>query len=159
MSSRPSFLLAKTELVNSRDAVPLQQFLTMLQPVHDPGWLPYRVAAFVVGKPLQWALHQLNLYGAEDESDPERWNRIKGDYVLVGVAERAADAILALQRSRGVSLADTLYSFDSFRATFAASALPGVTLSDKDLRVLVKFLERDRREVITEKEVRRSYSC
>jgi len=52
-----------------------------------------------------------------------------------------------------VSLADTLYSFDSFRATFAASALPGVTLSDKDLRVLLKFLERDRRAVVTDKEV------
>ena len=159
MNSRPSFLLAKTELVNSRDAVPLQQFLTMLQSVHDPGWLPYRVAAFVVGKPLQWALHQLNLISAEDESDTERWNRIKGDYVLVGLAERAADAVLALQRTRGVSLADTLYSFDSFRATFAASAFPGATLSDKDLRVLVKFLERDRRVVITDREVRRSDSC
>lgn len=62
--------------------------------------------------------------------------------------------MLALQRARDVSLADTLYSFDSFRATFAASTLPGVTLSDKDLRILLKFLERDRRAVITEGEVR-----
>ena len=113
--------------------------------------MPYRVAAFVVGKPLQWALHHLNLI-ASDESEAERWNHIKGDYVLVGVVERAADAVLAQQRGRGASLADTLYSFDSFRATFAPSALPGVTLSDKDLRVLVKFLERDRRVVIAEKE-------
>ena len=158
MIGHPLFLLAKTELVDSRNAVPLQQFLAMSKSVHDPGWLPYRVAAFVVGKPLQWALHQLSLNIAEDESDTERWNRIKGDYVLVGVAERAADAVLALQRSRGVSLADTLYSFDSFRSTFSASALPGVTLSDKDLRALVRFLERDRRVVITEKEVRHSGS-
>jgi charged multivesicular body protein 7 len=131
----------------------------MLQSINDPGWLPYRVAAFVVGKPLQWVLHQLNLNSTEDESDTERWNRMKGDYVLVGVAGRAANAVLALQRARSVSVADTLYSFDSFRDTFAASALPGVTLSDKDLRVLVKFLERDRRVVITEREVRRSDSC
>ncbi len=156
MCSQPSILLAKTELVNSRDAVPLQQFLTMSQSVHDPGWLPYRVAAFIVGKPLQWALHQLNPDSAEDESDAGRWNRIKGDYVFVDVVEGAADAVLALQRTRGVSLADTLYTFDSFRATFAASALPGFTLSDNDLRVLVKFLERDGRAVITEKDVRRS---
>ncbi|KAH9998081.1 Snf7-domain-containing protein [Russula compacta] len=142
-----------TELVDSRTAVPLQQFLSMSQPIHDPGWLPYRVAAFVVGKPVQWALHQLNLIGSDDESDAERWNHIKGDYVLVGVVERAADAVLALQRVRSMSLADNLFSFDSFRATFAASALPGVTLSDKDLRVLIKILERDRRVVITGKEV------
>jgi charged multivesicular body protein 7 len=130
----------------------------MSQSVHDPGWFPYRVAAFVVGKPLQWALHQLNLNSSEDESDTERWNRIKGDYVLVGAAERAADAVLASQRARGVSHADTLYTFDSFRTTFA-SALPGVTLSDKDLRILIKFLERDRRAVITEKEVCPRDSC
>jgi charged multivesicular body protein 7 len=116
--------------------------------------LPYRLAAFIVGKPLQWALHQLDLTGSEDDSDTERWNHIKGDYVLIGVVERAADAVLACQRERGVSLADTLYNFDTFRATFASSALPGITLSDKDLRVLVKFLERDRRAVITENEVR-----
>lgn len=126
----------------------------MSQSVHDPGWLPYRVAAFVVGKPLQWALHQLNLIGPDEEEDSERWNHVKGDYVLVGVVERAANAVLGLQRGRGMSPADTLYNFDSFRATFASSALPGVTLSDKDLCVLVKYLERDRRAVITEKEVR-----
>jgi charged multivesicular body protein 7 len=126
----------------------------MSQSIHEPGWLPFRVAAFVVGKPLQWALQQLSLIGPDDASDTERWNHVKGDYVLVGVVERAADAVLASQRGRSVDLADSLYNFDSFRATFASSALPGVTLSDKDLRVLIKFLERDRRAVITDKEVR-----
>src|SRR5712671_950370 len=147
----PSILLAKTELVNSRSAVHIQQFLSMSHPVHDPGWLPYRLAAFVVGTPLRWALSQLNLIGSDDESETERWSRIKGDYVLVGLVELAADTVLASQRVQSVSLADTLYTFDSFRATFAPSALPGVTLSDKDLCVLIKFLERDRRAVVTEK--------
>ncbi|KAI9446127.1 Snf7-domain-containing protein [Lactarius indigo] len=142
-----------TELVNSRTAVPLQQFLSASQSIYDPGWLPYRVAAFVVGKPLWWALQQLNVFGSDDESETERWKHTKGDYVLIGVLEHAADSVLASQRARDVSLADTLYSFDSFRATFAASALPGGTLSDKDLRVLLKFLERDRRAIVTEREV------
>ena len=126
----------------------------MSKSVHDPGWLPYRLAAFIVGKPLLWTLHHLNLTGSDDDSDTERWNRVRGDYVLIGVVERAADAVLACQRERGVGLADTLYNFDTFRATFASSALPGVTLSDKDLSILVNFLERDRRAVITENEVR-----
>ncbi|KAF8261142.1 hypothetical protein EI94DRAFT_1789616 [Lactarius quietus] len=138
-----------TELVNSRTAVPLQQFLSASQSIYDPGWLPYRVAAFVVGKPLSWALQQLNVLGSDDESEAERWKRTRGDYVLIGVLEHAADSVLASQRARDLSLAETLYSFDSFRATFAASALPGVTLSDKDLRVLIRFLERDRRTVVT----------
>lgn len=124
------------------------------QSIHDPGWLPYRIAAFVVGKPLWWALQQLNVFDPYDESETERWKRTKGDHVLIGVLEHAADSVLASQRARDVSLADTLYTFDSFRATFAASALLGVTLSDKDLHVLLKFLERDRRAVITEREVR-----
>ncbi|KAH8989182.1 Snf7-domain-containing protein [Lactarius hatsudake] len=146
-------LPSKTELVNSRTAVPLQQFLSASQSIYDSGWLPYRVAAFVVGKPLLWALQQLNVLGSDDESETERWKHTKGDYVLIGVLEHAADSVLASQRARDVSLADTLYTFDSFRATFAASALPGVTLSDKDLRVLLKFLERDRRVIVTEREV------
>jgi charged multivesicular body protein 7 len=143
--------------VDSRTAVPLQQFLSASQSIYDPGWLPYRIAAFVVGKPLSWALQQLNVLGSDDESEAERWKRTRGDYVLVSVLEHAADSVLALQRERDVSLADTLYSFDSFRATFAAYALPGVTLSDKDLRVLLKFLERDRQAVVTEGEVRFMY--
>jgi charged multivesicular body protein 7 len=69
------------------------------------------------------------------------------------VVERAADGVLASQRARGMGIADTLYTFDSFRTTFATSALPGVTLSDMDLRVLIKFLERDRRLLISEREV------
>ncbi|KAH9161343.1 Snf7-domain-containing protein [Lactarius sanguifluus] len=142
-----------TELVNSRTAVPLQQFLSASQSIYGSGWLPYRVAAFVVGKPLWWALQQLNVLGSDDESESERWKHTKGDYVLIGVLEHAADSVLASQRARDVSLADTLYSFDSFRATFAASALPGVTLSDSDLRVLIRFLERDRRAIVTEREV------
>ncbi|KAI0256988.1 Snf7-domain-containing protein [Lactifluus subvellereus] len=142
-----------TELVNSSAAVSSQQFLSASQSIYEPGWLPYRVAAFVFGKPFWWTLHQLDLFSSDDESDTERWRRIRGDYVLVGVVERAADTVLALQRTRSLNLADTLYSFDSFRTTFATSALPGVTLSDKDIRVLIKFLERDRRTVITEKEV------
>lgn len=108
----------------------------------------------MVGKPLSWALQQLNVFGSDDESEAERWRRTRGDYVLISVLEHAAESILAEQRARDVSLADTLYSFDSFRATFAAFAFPGVTLSDKDLRVLLKFLERDRRAIVTEGEVR-----
>ncbi len=132
----------------------LQQFLSASQSIYDPGWLPYRVAAFVAGKPLLWTLQQLNLLGSSDESETERWKRTKGDYVFIGVLELAADFVLASQRLRGVSVGDTLYNFDTFRATFAGLALPGVTLSDKDLHVLLKFLERDRLSIVTSGEVR-----
>ncbi|KAI0273300.1 Snf7-domain-containing protein [Gloeopeniophorella convolvens] len=142
-----------TELITSRSAIPLQQFMNASQSIYDPGWLPYRIAAFVIGKPLWWSLQQLNLVGTDDESDSERWKRVKGDYVLVGIVERAAEALLAVQRSRDLGLAERLYSFDSFRATFASAVLPGATLSDRDIRTLIRYLERDKRVVTTEKEV------
>ncbi|KAI0046151.1 hypothetical protein FA95DRAFT_1583128 [Auriscalpium vulgare] len=146
-----------TELASTHALIPHAQFLSATQSIYDPGWLPYRIASYVIAKPLWWALQQLNVVGTEDgghESDAERWRRVKGDYVVVTLLERAADAVLAKQRSRaGASLADSLYSFDSFRAEFAHAALPDVVLSDSDLRVLVKYLERDRRAVITDKEV------
>ena len=89
----------KTELVNSRSAIPLQQFLGASQSIYDPGWLPYRVAAFVVGKPLWWALQQLNILGSDGESETERWKCTRGDYVLIGVLEHAADSVLASQQA------------------------------------------------------------
>ncbi|THH17529.1 hypothetical protein EW146_g3303 [Bondarzewia mesenterica] len=147
------------ELNSAKALISLPQFIHAAQSVYDPGWLPLRIASYVLGKPLLWALQQLNIVGTDEgghEGDAERWKRVKGDYVVLGLAERAAEAVLEKQRTRtsvSLSLADTLYTFDSFRAEFADSTLEEVTLSDTDLRVLIKFLERDKRVVIVDKEV------
>lgn len=53
-----------------------------------------------------------------------------------------------------ISLASSLYSLESFRAEFADCALPGVTLSDADLKVLIRYLARDKRHIVTDKEAR-----
>jgi len=90
------------------------------------------------------------------ESDADRWLYVKGKYVVLSLVERAADTIIAVQRSKsGVSLADTLYSFDSFRAKYASSALADAILSDVDLRVVIKYLERDRKLIAVDQDVRR----
>ncbi|KAI0283163.1 hypothetical protein BC826DRAFT_1061285, partial [Russula brevipes] len=63
----------------------------------------------------KWALHQFNIISLDDDSDTERWT----------------DSC----RSRR-------HPLDSFRATFAAFTLPGVTISDcsdKDLLVLINY--------------------
>ncbi|KAI0064539.1 hypothetical protein BV25DRAFT_1881811 [Artomyces pyxidatus] len=144
------------ELASTRALIPLTQFLSTAQSVYDPGWLPYRIASYVIGKPLWWALQQLSIVESDEgghEGDAERWKRVKGDYVVLDLVERAAEHVLAKQRSQAASLADTLYNFDAFRTEFADSALPDVVLSDVDLRVLVKYLERDKRVIVSEKEV------
>lgn len=52
-----------------------------------------------------------------------------------------------------MNLADALYDFASFRAAFAEYALPDVILSDTDIRVLLKFLQRDRKVLVSDNEV------
>ncbi|VDC06655.1 unnamed protein product [Peniophora sp. CBMAI 1063] len=143
-----------TELAAARHILPFTQFVNSTQSVYEPGWLPYRIASYVIGKPLWWALSQAGVVSSgEDESDTVRWKKAKGDYVVLALLEQAADAVTARQADAGVNLADALYDFASFRAAFAEHALPDVTLSDADLRVLVKFLQRDRKVLVSDKEV------
>ena len=85
--------------------------------------------------------------------EAERWKKIKGDYVILALLERAADAVLSKQEAKaGIDLAGSLYNFESFKSAFAG-ILPDVTLSDLDLKVLLKFLVRDKRAVVRQGEV------
>ncbi|KAI0059016.1 hypothetical protein BV25DRAFT_1963538 [Artomyces pyxidatus] len=156
LGTRCGSCLICAELASTRALIPLVQFLSAAQSVYDPERLPYRIASYVVGKPLWWALQQLSIVGLDEgghEGDAERWKRIKGDYVVLGLVERAAERVLAKQRTRAASLAATLYDFDTFRTEFADSALPDAVLSKVDLPVLLKYLERDKRVIVSEKEV------
>lgn len=129
--------------------VPLSQFLTSQQSVYDPDWLPYRIASFVVGKPLWWAMEQLDIVRSEDSyTEPETWKKIEGDYVMLGLVVEAADTLDILRDGTGLSPADNLYTLEGFRREFGAKVLRGAVLSELDTKVLIKFLERERRVVI-----------
>ena len=111
----------------------------------------------MVGKPLWWALEQLNLVEADGpiESESTLWRKIKGRYVILSNLEKAADTVVERQRQKGaVSPSDVLYTFDSFRKEFCN---PGteerLPLSDQDLKVLIRFLERDKGVIVSDKEV------
>lgn len=133
----------------SKYLVPLSQFLTSQQSVYDPDWLPYRIASFVVGKPLWWAMEQLDIVRSEDSyTEPETWKKIEGDYVMLGLVVEAADTLDILRDGTGLSPADNLYTLEGFRREFGAKVLRGVVLSELDTKVLIKFLERERRVVI-----------
>ena len=148
----------KAELNSSKAYIPLPRFLTSTQSVYDPGWLPYRLASFVVGKPLWWALQQLSIVGDDTSghsSDSEQWRKVKGDYVVLSLLERAADAVMRKHHPKGgVSLADSLYNSESFYREFADKAISGVILSREDTKVLLKYLERNKKAVIVQKDVR-----
>ena len=146
-------VLVKAELQRNDSLVTLSQFLTSQQSVYDPGWLPYRVASFLVGKPLWWAMEQLDIVRSEDSySETEMWKRVEGEYVLLRLVERAADAVDA--SLGGLCLADRLYTVTTFRRAFGSKVLPGVSLSETDTRVLLRYLERDRRVLVQDKDVR-----
>lgn len=145
-------LLVKADLRQTDALIALSQFLSSTASIYDPGWLPYRFASFFIGKPLWWAMEQFDLVKSEDSySEAEIWKRVEGDYVLLKLVERAADVV---DDSRGgMTLADSLHTVESFRNEFGSRVLPGVTLSETDTKVLLKYLERDRRILVCDQDV------
>ena len=146
----------KSELQDEKVYIPLNQFLTATQSLYDPGWLPYRIASFVIGKPIWWALQHVGVVVSDEviESDTQRWKRVKGDYVLRDLVESAAPGVLAHQRTKETgALADRLYTVESFKREFSGVALPDIILSDLDVKVLLKHLERDMKVVVVDGKV------
>jgi hypothetical protein len=47
-----------------------------------------------------------------------------------------------------------MYTVESFTLEFATTALPGVKLSTNDIQVLLKYLQRDKRALVKDGEVR-----
>ncbi|TFK91023.1 hypothetical protein K466DRAFT_596452 [Polyporus arcularius HHB13444] len=147
------------ELCSSKSLIPLSDFMNASRPIYDPGWLPYRIASYIVGKPLWWALGQLGIVESNgavfgDSGTTERWKKVRGDYVAVSLLESAAERILERQRQKSTGhLADSLYNVESFRAEFAECAHEGATLSSTDVKVVLKFLERDKGAIIVRGEV------
>ena len=113
------------------------------------------MASYIIGKPLWWALEQLELVKSEESyTESEWWKRISGDYVVLGLVEQAADTILRIRDTQGGGgPADDLFSFDSFRQAFGTAVNASGTLGEADTKVLIKFLERDRKIIAVDKGV------
>lgn len=113
------------------------------------------MASYILGKPLWWALEQLELVKSEESyNETEWWKKISGDYVVLGLVEKAADAVLRIRETQGGGgPADDLFSFDSFRKAFGTAVNASGALGEADTKVLVKFLERDRKVISVDKEV------
>ncbi|KAJ6623494.1 Snf7-domain-containing protein [Mycena sp. CBHHK59/15] len=129
-------------------------FLNSKESVYDPGWLPGRIAAYVVGKPIWWALEQLGVVGEDGfisntEKDKAWW----GDYVVLPLVEAVATDVLTKQGEKVGGPGDVLYSFEGFRKEFATVLSDNAVLLDGDAKVLLRFLERDRRAVVVDKDV------
>ncbi|KAF7323139.1 hypothetical protein HMN09_00094200 [Mycena chlorophos] len=134
------------ELRTRKSVFTQSEFLASTQSVYNPGWLPGRIAAYVVGKPLWWALEQLGVVG-EDTSSSSRDNSWWGEYVFLSLVEQAADAVLAQQAENVGAPADALYSHEGFKKTFVPN------MSEADMKILLKFLQRDRGAIVVDGDV------
>jgi charged multivesicular body protein 7 len=142
-------------LSEDRSLIPLSPFLSSARSVYAADPLLGRVASTLVGRPLWWALQQAGVVSTDDsETDARRWRRLAGDYVVLGLVENAAERVLDHQATLDHgSASDGLYSWADFRKTFAGVAVDGTTLSEEDVKVVVKFLQRDKGVVVADKTV------
>ncbi|KAG8856046.1 hypothetical protein FRB96_006613 [Tulasnella sp. 330] len=141
------------DLTSSSAAIPLVQFLKSSTSIDYTPSLAYRAATYVLGKPLWWALSQLSLAGDDGLSitSEQRWKKFHGDYVIRSLVEEAGDAAIAHQAHKPTAVTEALYDVELFKSEFEEIVLPGETLSDLDIHVLLKYLERDRRVIVIKK--------
>lgn len=137
--------------------------------------IPSFFLSYVVAKPLWWALEQVGVvgedslassvsstfssFGSATSKTNTQWY---GDYVLLHLVERAGNAILESQRLKNTGPSDALYTFDSFRTEFAECVIGSdskdkMTMSELDMKVILRYLERDKGVVMVENGVRMSF--
>lgn len=145
--------------------------------IYDGSSVVGRVADLLIKRSFWWALGQLNLVNVEgNESEGIKWRRACGDWIVIKCVEvgflwfllisswvltclqRLADAIIAAQDEKSsLTLSDSLYTTESFKkyAESCSATLNGrKNLSEMDVRVLIKYLARDRRAVVVQGGVR-----
>jgi charged multivesicular body protein 7 len=99
---------------------------------------------------LWWALEQLGIVSEDgSESSPLPSSE---EYVVLGLVERAADAIASRQANNARGPGDAVYSLEEFRKEFA-DVLGGKELCEKDVKILLRFLQRDREILVVDKKV------
>ena len=76
-----------------------------------------------------------------------------GEYVVRGLVEKAADGVEFQQKKNSGQVSGELYSLEGFTREFEG-VLSGVVLSEVDLKILIRYLERDRGVVVLDREVR-----
>ncbi|KAJ3895708.1 Snf7-domain-containing protein [Lentinula edodes] len=130
--------------------------------------IPSLFLSYVVAKPLWWALEQVGVVGEDSlassvsstfsslGSATHKTNtQWYGDYVLLHLVERAGNEILESQRLKNTGPSDALYTFDSFRTEFAECVIGSdskdkMTMSELDMKVILRYLERDKGVVMVE---------
>jgi charged multivesicular body protein 7 len=137
--------------------IALAPFLAARQSVYDSGRpllpAPGRIAAYVLGRPLWWALEQLGIVPEDDGAAAGGGTEWWGEYVVLALMEKAAEGVVERQGLKGG--VEGLYTVEGFGREFAGVVGLGSAgaLGEVDVRVLLRYLERDRGVVVTDYEV------
>ena len=163
------------ELQQRKEVVEKRQFLSSRLPFKRPSLgsssrnstaLSSRAASLAMA-PLTWAISQLSLslgFGEpSNDASEEDWEKSKSSWVVLENVEKVAEAILSrYYSSPRLSALDCLYSRrtfveqlvkPAFKATVSNSSSAIVAPSETDLDVLLKYLARDRKVALVDKEV------
>ncbi|WWD21781.1 hypothetical protein CI109_106268 [Kwoniella shandongensis] len=145
---------------------PLTHFFASPLPIHAPPSLTSRF----IGRPLWWAVSQLNPFGSSSdkvEKEEVLWARYgKGkEYVHMPLLEQTSASFTAYMSTNPIlSYTTSLFDLESFREEFGEACFPSSPsakklpagkhrLSKKDVEVLIKWLERDCGLVVTDGKV------
>ncbi|CAG8618532.1 2644_t:CDS:2 [Funneliformis mosseae] len=122
------------ELFISLELIPAENFRSSMLSNHSwSGWIL---------QSLSWGLQKM--MGSNNVLDAKK-------FVVMPTLKEAADRVLQHHEKNAIhGITDNLYTLTSFKAEYAALAVPGVVLSDTDLTMLVSYLEFEQRMLITE---------
>lgn len=121
------------EAVRTGKMIDAKDFAAAEQSVYLRSWVPSPWAV------LRWSLRQIGI-GANSYDNNGRLR--KGSLILFQALEEVTKQVVAAQQIRGQNLTDRVMSREAFMQNLASSS--ETTLSDSDLRVLLRYLSRDK---------------
>ncbi|CAG8713471.1 13984_t:CDS:2 [Gigaspora margarita] len=123
------------EMYMNNEIMPANEFIS----TQNQSWTSWIVSKFIVN-PIYWRLQKLISSG----------NYYSAKWVKMDTLKEAAIRVLQYQEKHGINgITDNLYTLSSFKAEFATVAMPNVTLSDFDIKILIIYLESERKVLIT----------
>ncbi|KAJ9113220.1 hypothetical protein QFC22_006059 [Naganishia vaughanmartiniae] len=140
---------------------PLQTYLSSTQPIKQSPSLAYRLVA----QPLWWAVGKVNPFASsgtdEVEAEDKSWKRVnKTEWVHLDLLEEAAANFIShLRANPPITHSLLLLSTDLLLQRYKQHLLPsnhrqskgkGVDLSKRDAKVLLKYLKRDKRVLVSD---------
>ncbi|KAL9581485.1 MAG: hypothetical protein Q9212_003869 [Teloschistes hypoglaucus] len=130
------------EAVSQGQMIPYRGFLSAPRSIYTRPWtdVPWRI--------ISWGLEQIGLQQVFHDAG----STMSKDFVLIPNVEQAANKIVDRLQGRS-SYVDRIFSAKRFKKEAAAAlSLPG-DLEDKDLKILLKYLARDRRFLLCDETV------